>query len=465
MNLIWRRDDERWSHREKHFRSGSIDGDRSGQMTRRVRLGSHSMVDWRWWSRKVDLIKLLDVIDCPRMGDPEDLSLSVNVVQFERFHSTKCGTESSADKRNSMSNNRSIHLCWMKESRMIDDEIRLFRKNLRFIRCSSPLLHHEFQSIRFVIRSWTSKIVVNDHSNRRRWDGVTMKWVDDRRRTFLQWLEDQMQKKRILRSTRTIPLEHRRHRNVSPCPSPRSTRWKWRKTDGSSITIDEQFNWETREISSETERFLSKIFVLMNLKREKKSSFRYCSSDRSIIDCRRGWERYSIIDIFEMFTMNERWSWPQWTIGGAARLMQIMNNVMSFSSADVLTGWKGGGGGGKSVDHRMFIKTVDDDQHVDISSGIPQQLQLFVVFPIVDQCLLSHSTQTMGKSFGSHRSIRWFRVPFRFIERMGRGSAPRKVIFFSHFCSRNITRPIGQTDLIRIFPSQCQAMEGFNGTD
>ena len=262
---------------------------RIDQMTRRVRVGTHSIVDWRWWSRKVDLIKLLDAIGCPRTRDPEDLSLSVDIIQWQRFHSTKCVTESSSDKQNPMSNNHSIHLFWMKESRMIDDGIRLFRKNIRFIRYSSPLLHHEFQSIIFVIRSWASKIVLNDHSNRRRPNGVTMKRVDDRRRIFLQWLEDQMQKKRILRSTRSLRLKHGRHRNVSPCPSLRSTRWKRRKTDGSSRTSDEQFNWERREISSETERFLSKISCErrrdnVHQRKKKSSSFRICSADRSIID-------------------------------------------------------------------------------------------------------------------------------------------------------------------------------------
>ena len=47
----------------------------------------HSVAErWKW--RKVDLIKLLDVLDCPRMG-----LFDLSVVQWQRFQSMKCVTE------------------------------------------------------------------------------------------------------------------------------------------------------------------------------------------------------------------------------------------------------------------------------------------------------------------------------------------------------------------------------------
>ena len=95
--------------------------------------------------------------------------------------------------------------------------------------------------------------------------------------------------------------------------------------------------------------------------------------------------------------------------------MHIINKVMAFSSADVLRGWK-------SVDHRILITTVEDDQHVEFHQSIHHQLQLFVVF----------LTFSAGKKS-----------------------------FCSRISSLNIIESIGERDLTLIFLSECQAMEWF----
>ena len=147
------------------------------------------------------------------------------------------------------------HLCWMKEWRISDDGIRLFPKNIRFIRCSSPPVSLDH----------ICHLVGN-------FDNSSVERVDNRERTFLQWLEDQMQKKRI--SLQVLVQKEdssKQTSNSSGIP----TRWKMRKTDRSILDI---------------------VFALI-LAEAGRERWRIERSNAG-----NDGEKY--------ITMNEKWSWP-----------------------------------------------------------------------------------------------------------------------------------------------------------
>ena len=238
----------------------------------------------------------------------------------------------------------------MKELKTNDDGIRLFRENVRFIRCSSSLLNQSED-------------------------------VDQTKRTFLRF-----------------EIVHQMNQS-----SISSSRWF-----SSSM-------WEISRIG------ISKMTTKL-----------------------------------EIFTMNEKWSSSQWTTGGG--VWHWFSDEYDSKWWDILLSMFSIDQWWRSVDHRVLVITVGDDQYLEFHQEIHQQFRLFVVFHILTNVFFTFGSND-GSRFDSHRSIRWLRLLFHSIDQSIRwtrtflihsepsiNTTPMETIVHNHLiCSTNL----------RIFPNRC----------